>query len=85
MARLTCSGEPGRLWAVRRWPRGTHTRQQSPASGRRNLDQQQACEAGAEAHAIALDVLRDLPPTLADPRCTAGRRTELSVYVASAS
>ncbi|WP_435187758.1 barstar family protein [Streptomyces sp. bgisy126] len=40
----------------------------------------------AEAHgdyAIALDVLRDLPPTLADPRCTAGRRTELSVYVAS--
>ncbi|MFJ7126897.1 barstar family protein [Streptomyces sp. NPDC098101] len=42
----------------------------------------------AEAHgdyAIALDILRDLPPTLADPRYTGGRHTELSVYVASAS
>ncbi|MFJ4341320.1 hypothetical protein [Streptomyces sp. NPDC088915] len=35
-------------------------------------------------HAIALDVLRDLPVSLADPRYDAGRRTELSVYVASA-
>ncbi|MFC8290724.1 hypothetical protein ACFUJ0_06805 [Streptomyces sp. NPDC057242] len=35
-------------------------------------------------HVIALDVLRDLPTSPADARCTAGRRTELSVYVASA-
>ncbi|WP_432116277.1 barstar family protein [Streptomyces sp. S1] len=42
----------------------------------------------AEAHgdyAIALDILRDLPTSLADPRYDRGRRTELSVYVASAS
>ncbi|MFJ6247741.1 MULTISPECIES: hypothetical protein [unclassified Streptomyces] len=35
-------------------------------------------------HVIALDVLRDLPTSPADARCTAGRRTELSVYVAPA-
>ncbi|AVH97783.1 MULTISPECIES: barstar family protein [Streptomyces] len=47
-------------------------------------------DAGAVAeahgdHAIALDILRDLPTSLADARCTAGRRTGFSVYVASAS
>ncbi|MFJ4867593.1 hypothetical protein [Streptomyces sp. NPDC088757] len=34
-------------------------------------------------HAIALDILRDLPKSLADPRYAGGRPTELSVYVAS--